>query len=156
MDMRDKDLQPGLEPADIECLVACCSSLQVLDLNYLPDNSASALTRLPGLTSLTFGRVRTFDEQCSSLAQLTALRELRVGHAYWVTAAGLLQLAALDQLTCLSVKLLLYDDDSPVQPKLSSEELPSHMCAIINQVWWWWWGVVCVAGRRGLQHPQVL
>jgi len=55
---------PSLEHADIECVVACCSSLRVLNLGNLPGTSASALACLPGLTSLTLWVLS--DQQCSS------------------------------------------------------------------------------------------
>jgi len=96
--------EPDLQQADIECVVACCSSLQVLDLDPLPDSFAAALTHLSGLTSLTLGSVS--DQQCCSLAQLTGLRELRVRDAREVSAAGLRQLAALEQLTSLGLNSL--------------------------------------------------
>jgi len=95
---------PDLQQADIECVVACCSSLQVLHLQTLPDNSASALACLPGLTSLTL-RLGS-GQQCSSLAQLTGLRELTVHDADEVFAAGLRPLAALEQLTRLELGFL--------------------------------------------------
>jgi len=88
-----------LQLADIECVVACCSNLQVLHLGTLPDNSATALACLPGLTSLTL-RLGS-DQQCSSVAQLTGLRELRVEYLRELSVAGLVQLAALEELTCL-------------------------------------------------------
>jgi len=62
----------SLKHPDIESVVACCSSLQVLQLDDLPDNFASTLTRLSGLTSLMVWELQ--DQQCSSLAQLTGLR----------------------------------------------------------------------------------
>jgi len=92
---------PSLEHTDIECVVACCSRLQVLLLDTLPEDSASALARLPGLTSLVLADAS--DQQCSSLAQLTGLRELSVGDARGVFAAGLQQLVALEQLTSLKL-----------------------------------------------------
>jgi len=45
-------VQPHLQQEDLACVVACCSSLQVLHLDTLPRNFASTLTCLPGLTSL--------------------------------------------------------------------------------------------------------
>jgi len=88
-----------LRHADMECVVACCSSLQVLHLGPLPDYAISPLTRLSGLSSLTLWNAT--DQQCSSLAQLTGLRELRLQGACNMFAAGLRQLAALEQLTSL-------------------------------------------------------
>jgi len=92
---------PALQQADIECVVACCSSLQVLHLGTLKDSFASALARLSGLTSLLLRGVS--DQQCSSLAQLTGLRELGVGDPWDLSTVGLRQLAALEQLTSLAV-----------------------------------------------------
>jgi len=98
-------VHPDLQQADVEWVVACCSSLQVLHLETLPDNSASALACLSGLTSLALEEIS--DQQCSSLAQLTGLRELTVNHtALEVSAAGLRQLAALEQLTSLKLNSL--------------------------------------------------
>jgi len=141
-------LEPDLQHADMECVVSCCSSLQVLDLNELPENNASALTFLPALTSLTLKTVAMNDQQCSSLAQLTGLRELKVDEAYGVSVAGLQQLATLDQLTCLCVRNLYFDEPRPILPELFSyylttslSELLFHMCAIINKV--------CVCGGGG-------
>jgi len=124
---------PYLRQADMECVVACCSNLQMLHLKDLPDCFTPALTRLSGLTSLTLERA--WDWQCKSLAQLTGLRELRVYDADWISSAGLRQLAVLEQLTSLG----LYG------PGRSSAVLREHMSdrlqgpftvmyAIINQV----------------------
>jgi len=85
---------PDLQQADMECLVACCSSLQVLHLDVpkvLIDSLLSAMARLSGLTSLHL-RLLASDQQCSLLAQLTGLRELNVGLSMGVSAAGLRQL----------------------------------------------------------------
>jgi len=102
--------EPDLQHADIECVVACCSSLQVLDLgsnlygSTIPGSVISALIRLSGLTSLSLGRAS--DQQCSSLAQLTGLRDLTVYSAREMSAAGRQQLAVLEQLTSLRVQCI--------------------------------------------------
>jgi len=67
----------------------------------LRSSSASALTRLSGLTPL-HGDVDN-GKQCGSLRQLTGLRELQLGVLKKVSAAALRQLAALEQLTSLGI-----------------------------------------------------
>jgi len=122
-----------LQHADIECAVSCCSNLQVLDLNTLPANSCTALTRLSGLTSLTLRTAS--DQQCSSLAQLTGLRELRVRNASEVFAAGLRQLAALEQLTSLELHSLGCKIDVLKGHMLDGLSGPgTDKCVLINQV----------------------
>jgi len=140
--------QPGLQHADMECLVACCSSLQVLGMvqDTLPDNFASALACLSGLTSLSLYEAR--DEECSSLAQLTGLRELRVHNASDVSTAGLQQLATLAQLTCLhfvNSHLPSFIQASRLLWEQLSDELSSELCAIINKV---------CGQREGFTAPQ--
>jgi len=51
------DMDPDLQHADMECVVACCSNLKLLFLEPLRNSFTSALTRLPGLTSFTLGQV---------------------------------------------------------------------------------------------------
>jgi len=68
---------PVPDQAVVERLVECCSGLWVLQLD--------------GVT----------DEQCSTLAQLTDLRDLHVLLPWDVSEAGLRHLARLEQLTCL-------------------------------------------------------
>jgi len=129
-------LEPALHhAADLECVVACCSNLQDLFFATLPDVSASALTRLTGLTSLTLHR--TNDQQCSSLAQLTGLRRLRVAGSTAVSAAGLRQLAALEQLTILGLNNpgwtydVLREHMSDTWP---DKEYKGHFHVIMNKV----------------------
>jgi len=126
-----KDLEPALQHDDMEWVVSCCSNLQVL---HIPQGSVtSALTRLPGLTSLTLWSAS--DRQCSSLAQLTGLRELRVDNASQVFAAGLQQLAVLEQLTSLGLNYLGWSSD--VLRVHMSDRLPGHVAykhALLNQV----------------------
>jgi len=133
---------PYVQHADMECVVSCCSSLQVLQLQRLPDSVTSALSRLPGLTSLVLAEAK--DQQCSSLAQLTGLRDLRVEYAYQVSAAGLRQLAALEQLTSLGLHHLGWSSPRLVNYDVLREHmsdrlvvLPGHCAykhAIRNQV----------------------
>jgi len=113
-------VEPDLQHADMECVVACCSNLQVLQVEDLPDSFAPALTRLSGLTSLMLGK--SSDQQCSALAQLTGLRELRLMDASEVFAAGLRQLAALEQLTSLGLHSLGWSSD--VLREHMSDRLP--------------------------------
>jgi len=127
------DLEPALQHADMESAVACCSNLQVLQLDTLQDSFVSALTRLSGLTSLVLWKPS--DQQFSSLAQLTRLRELRMYNASEVFAAGLRQLAALEQLTSLG--LHCPGRSSDVLREHMSDRLPgplTYTYGIINQV----------------------
>jgi len=122
-----------LQHADMECVVACCSSLQVLLLDTIPDIFPSALTCLSGLTCLILGH--PCGQQCSSLAQLTGLRELRVYNASQDFAAGLQQLTALQQLTSLGLKFLHWSSD--VLREHMSDTLPTpfkYEYGIINKV----------------------
>jgi len=133
--LRMTNPKPGMQHADMACVVGCCSSLQVLQLDTIPDNIASTLTCLPGLNSLTLGSASY--QQCSSLAQLTRLRELRVDEASEVLAAGLRQLAALEQLTSLGLNSL--GCTSAVLREHMSDRLPGPLAydykyAIINKV----------------------
>jgi len=126
---------PDLQHADMECLVACCSSLQVLgmELHPFPDNVASALTGLSGLTSLTL--FEASDQECSSLTPLTGLRELRIINGPYVSAAGLQQLATLEQLTCLRFRALpMFILASHLLQKQVSLEVSEGWCTIINKV----------------------
>jgi len=105
----------------------------VLDLDTLPNSIAPALMRLSGLTSLILWSAT--DQQCSSLAQLTGLRELRVDNAHEVFAAGLQQLAALEQLTSLGLDYLEWSSD--VLREHMSDRLPgpcTYEYGIINKV----------------------
>jgi len=129
-------LDPALQHADTECVVACCSSLQALHLGTLQDSVASALTCLSGLTSLALGSAS--DQQCSSLAQLAGLRELRVRDASKVSAGGLRQLAALEQLTSLGLQRV--GNSSEVLREHMSDRLPGpplYECVIIIKVCLW-------------------
>jgi len=98
----------------------------VLSLNTPANISTSALTRLPGLTSLDL--YKASDQQCSSLAQLTGLRELKVSDGSQVFAAGLRQLVALEQLTSLEINVLgcssavLKEHMSDTRPQPSTDD----------------------------------
>jgi len=96
------DTDNVLDAADVESVVACCTGLQALEIGQT--TGAHVLGRLPNLTSLHV----KFDEgddpdgrQCSTLAQLTGLRELGIQCAQGVGSCGLRHLAALEQLTSL-------------------------------------------------------
>lgn len=113
------DLQPPLQPSDIECVLASCSNLQMLDLPSIENSFAGSLARLTGLISLRLDAAD--DEQCGMLAQLTGLRELRVVETRKasitrlvtialnravprkMSTAGVQQLAALKQLPTLGL-----------------------------------------------------
>jgi len=130
---------PTLQQADIECVVSCCSSLQVLHLDTLHNSFASALMRLPDLTSLELWKGN--DQQCSLLAQLTGLKELKVGLAAEVSSVGLRQLAALEQLTSLGFVARCYPSKvNPVLEEQMSDRLPGCSHAIISKVRVSLWG----------------
>jgi len=93
------DEEPALLKADIKGLVACCSNLKDLGCDMLPRSCAPALARLAGLTHLQLQCAR--DEECRAVVWLTGLRELMVRTPWQMSAVGLRQLAALQQLTCL-------------------------------------------------------
>jgi len=95
------DEEPALRQADIEAVVACCSNFKVLSIETLPSSFALALARLPGLASLQLQCAR--DEDCMEVVQLTGLRQLAVVDTWQMSAAGLRQLAALQQLTSLGL-----------------------------------------------------
>jgi len=126
-------VRPDLQLVDMECVVACCSSLQVLHITTLEDDFASALAQLSGLTRLKLGKAG--DEQCGALAQLTGLRELTVQEPNGLSAAGLRQLAVLEQLTSLGFRSSF--DPSKVSSVLQekmSDRLLCCPCALVNQV----------------------
>jgi len=134
-------VQPALQQADTDNLVACCSSLQVLHLNALQDSlscageqlsCAPALTRLPGLTSLQLRSAN--DEQCSTMVQLTGLRQVNVRHAWELSAVGLRQLAALQQLTSLGFGELFCSELDRVAQHLMKDDMAGYAYAIINKV----------------------
>jgi len=132
--LRAMQLRTTLTASDIQAVVACCSSLQVLQCDTFPDSAVCALAPLSGLTSLYLRHVD--DELCCSLAQLTGLRELRVGcPEEGLSAVGLQSLTALEQLTSLG----FWDGPrrtsfSPVPWEEFSDTLPGWLHAIVNQV----------------------
>jgi len=149
------DLKPDLQLADMECVVACCSTLQVLQLGIVPDNIASALGRLSGLTTLALDQ--SSDQQCGSPGQLTWLRELKVDDASEVFAAGLQQLAALEQLTSLGLNCL--GCSSAVLRERMSDRLPGprrYEYLIINKVCGCVWGKGGTASHYCTQFAVVL
>jgi len=129
--------QLNMEQADIECVVSCCSSLQVLRIETLQDSFAPVLARLSGLTSLQ--GICVNDQQCSSLAQLTGLRELKLHRCgRLLSAAGVRQLAALEQLTSLAFLGCFGSHWWPLEvgPDLMEQTSDGlvHSCTIINKV----------------------
>jgi len=125
-------MEPPLQQADIESAVLSSSNLKVLRLDRLCSSCAPALARLPGLTSLRLHY--TNDEEWSAMVQLTGLRQLTVIFPLQVSAVGLRQLAALQQLTSLG---LGYFDRSPldtVAQHLMRDDLPDCFYGIANKV----------------------
>jgi len=116
--------KPVLQHADMERVVAYCSSLQVLYVDNIQNHLASALARLSGLTSLILWYAN--DQDCSSLAQLTGLRELGVNTVWLESAAGLQPLVALDQLTSLGL-CDISCRERHVTNRFSTDVLREHM-----------------------------
>jgi len=92
-------VQP-VSQADIQAMVSCCPGLVSLQLiQKLAVSSATPLQQLTGLTTLKL--CTSFQDSTPSIAKLTGLQELVLhssGQADQVTASGLLQLTALQQL----------------------------------------------------------
>jgi len=146
-------VQPALQVADLQRVVACCSGLQLLRLDTVQCAEAAALAHLPYLSSLHLGKL--LNQQCHCLTQLTGLWELWVEDASSLTPEGVRQLAALQQLTSLGfaseVTFLPTAVGLAVQ-KVLSDNMQGCKHAIVNKVssggWvmhpWvcsWCWGV---------------
>jgi len=127
-------VRPALQQAAVECLVECCSNLQVLHLLTLQDSCVPALARLPGLTNLGLNWVS--DEDYGALAQLTGLRHLAVKDTYNMFAVELRQLAALKQLTKLGfASISSYGNQVYTLGQHFMEDTgPGYPYAIINKV----------------------
>jgi len=124
--------QPPLQQADIEAVVACCSNLQALRCNTLPSSFPPELAHLPGLTSLQLQCAN--DEECSAMVQLTGLKQLKVTDPCHVSAVGLRQLAALQQLTSLGLGWFYHSSLFILAHHLMEDNLPDYPYAIINKV----------------------
>jgi len=124
--------QPQLQQADMEAVVASCSNLQVLGRDRFQVSCAPTLARLPGLTSLQVYDAN--DNECSAIVQLTGLRQLMVIFPGGVSAAGLRQLAALQQLTSLGFATVNYSKLHTSVKLLIKDELPDYPYAIVNKV----------------------
>jgi len=124
--------QPALQQADINRLVDCCSNLGLLGLDTLQDNFAPVLAHAPGLTNLHLGKA--FDAQCSAMVQLTGLKQLTVWSPGWLSAVGLRQLAALNQLTSLGFGRFYHSQPDILAQHLMKDNLPGYPYAIINKV----------------------
>jgi len=125
---------PPLQQADMDRVAEFCSNLQVLHLDTLQDSCAPALARLPGLTNLHLHRAS--DGQCSAIAQLTGLRQLEVKlpWALMLSAVGLRQLAALQQLTSLGFGRFYFSVLNSCAQHLMKDTMPGHTFAITNRV----------------------
>jgi len=123
---------PTLHQADIEAVVACCSNLKVLHLDTLQDSFVPALARAPRLTSLQLHDAS--DELCSAMVQLTGLRQLAVGSPGHLSAVGLRQLAALQQLTRLRFGRFPCSELDTLADHLMQDNLPHCWHALINKV----------------------
>jgi len=132
---------PAPEQADLQQLVACCSGLRRLELAHgslswrLTSASAyECLSRLSTLVTLELGVVD--DQQCSSLAQLTGLQELRVMHPDKLSTVGLRHLARLQSLTSLSFENAFnpYKVSPMLQVQLSDRTESGCPRALVNKV----------------------
>jgi len=122
---------PPLTLADGDCMVECCSRLQVLT-GVSPD-VVPALVRLPQLTHL--GLTVLDDSQCSSVVQLTGLQHFHVVMAADLTTAGLRQLAGIQQLTSISFDKLHWDIRARAVPVWESSDAPKYgHLSLINKV----------------------
>jgi len=128
--------EPAVQKADINSIVECCRNLKVLGLDTCgqKDSFAPALAQLPGLTNLHLDMAS--DEQCRALVQLTGLRQLEVGlpWALMLSAEGLRQLAALQQLTSLGFGTFYNDQLNALAQHLMKDNLAGCHHAIINKV----------------------
>jgi len=162
------DEEPALRQADFKAAVACCSNLKVLGYDILPSSFVPALARLPGLTNLQLRSAS--DEECRSMAQLTGLRQLAVTFPWQLSAVGLRQLAALQQLTSLGLggfscsqldtlaRHLMRDKPEGqglsdcvygIVNKVCESCHFNGVCAVWFKLWrWWWWG----GGEGGAEH----
>lgn len=113
---------PALAGSMLGRVVDCCTQLEALDVSFTLTAGAnlSVLTRLHGLTQLAVSS--GFDqEMLQAVPCMTQLRDLQV-HCYTtVSAADLLQLTVLRQLTCLT----LQDERGMISTNLRSTLLGS-------------------------------
>jgi len=123
---------PALQQADIEGVAACCCNLKALGCGMLPHSFGPALTRLPGLTSLQLWTAS--DEECCAMVQLTGLRQLMVKVPWEVSAVGLRQLAAMNQLTSLGLGEVPYNKVSTLAKHLMKDKLTWCVYALTNKV----------------------
>lgn len=98
---------PQLSTADVQQLVLCCPAVEQLNLYVKGSGSKQAelesLLQLSALTDLFVSDVSD-SSVANCLAQLTGLRQLSMtGYCTELTDAGLQQLTALEQLTCLGL-----------------------------------------------------
>jgi len=124
--------EPALQQADIDRVVACCSSLKVLGRDTLQSSLTPTLARLPGLTNLQL--LDANDEECSAMVQLTGLRQLMVKVTCQMSAVGLRQLEGLQQLTSLGLGSFTCNELNILADYLMKDDLPECLYAIINQV----------------------
>jgi len=146
-----------LHQADMEGMVACCSNLKELGCDTLSSSCAPALARLPGLTSLQLHDTAS-DEQCSTLVQLTALRQLELVALGRVSVVGLRQLAALQQLTSLGFGVFNRPNQlATFAQHLMKDNLPDCQYALINKVRTWYCVCLVLVGEGGpLLSPNLV
>jgi len=129
---------PELQQAGVERMVACCSGLQRLELEsdgYYGQTpiAMKALLPLRRLTGLRLSFVT--DEQCSSLAQLTGLRELEVIDPSQLSTVGWRHLASLEQLTSLGFVCGSNNEDvDSMMQALLPDTLAMCKHALVNKV----------------------
>jgi len=124
-------LQP-LSQADMQAMVSCCPGLASLELmRQLPVETAKPLQQLTGLTHLCV--CASFQDSTPSIAQLTGLQGLvlhSTRQADQVTASGLLQLTALQQLRNIEI----HADEATLDPGLLSLRRSLSCLVVSNKV----------------------
>jgi len=143
--------EPALQQADIQAVVACCSNLKVLGLDTFASSCTPALAGLPDLTSLQLFYAN--DDYCSALAQLTGLRQLKVTDPYQMSAVGLRQVAALNQLTSLGFNCSRSSQLNTLADHLMKDNPQDYVHALTNKVgrkaFPFCVGVFVCVGKRG-------
>jgi len=125
-------VEPPLQQADICHVVALCSHLKVLGCDMIPSSGVPALVQLPALTNLQL--LYANDEACSAVVELTGLRQLVATIPWQMSAVGLRQLAALQQLTSLGFGAFYSSKLNTLAQYLMKDNLPGCLHALTNKV----------------------
>jgi hypothetical protein len=130
--------------ADLARVAASCSALQTLSLVdvFVPGSQSSLqpLLDLTMLSSLRVGGAAWDDSAAGVVAQLTQLTSLEWVHTHddpdrcGMSQAGLLRLAALEQLHCLSIRAAdVLDENARLEDELGS--LPIELASSDEVCW---------------------